>query len=134
MAAEDSHSTGGSDDVEPPRTPPSLVTAGVAVLIVAAVAYVRIGLEHKTILPIAYGMPLLVALWSRHRGFLWVLVGAFTAISFIHYAQLKSDTITLTGSRWVAFALVEVDMLVTAGVFDVLIATRAALERDRKST
>ena len=108
--------------------PPPLLSALVALSVIALVAFLHLAPEHSTLLPIAYGMPLLVCLWFRRQLIVWAMVAAFTVISAMQYARMPERDPIFIQSRWAAFLLVELDMVVIAAVLHYLIGMRHALE------
>jgi PAS domain S-box-containing protein len=94
-------------------------------------AVLRLIVFHDRVMPVAYGVPLVLFVWLRHRGLLWLTVAAFTAISFVKFFWiLPSDA---PGgfdfaTRLLNFAIIEADLFLIAIVMHALIEARSRLE------
>ena len=118
---------------EPPsilRRPPAWVAVAVCVGAIVVMAALRLGMFPDRILPIAYGIPVVLFVWLRQRPLLWLAVLAFTAISTVKYfwALPRSGAGYGTGTLLFNFALTQVDLLVIAAVAHALIVARERLE------
>src|SRR5947199_345553 len=103
------------------RKPSLGVSLLIAAAVLAVVAYVRLVLLPKNVLPIAYGVPLLICIWFRDRRILWGLVAGFMLITFIKYEQFNNDPNFPGNKRWIGWGVIMLDMLVIATIVHVLI-------------
>jgi PAS domain S-box-containing protein len=113
-----------------PRGRPSPAVAWVAcATILAVTAAVRLAWLGNTFLPIAYGMPLVLNLWLRHRPALWAMTAGFLAIAAVKNVVLLPPAMLDAPHRWEALALIAFDTLVIAAVVDAFLAARLAADR-----
>lgn len=108
----------------------AVLTAG---FLVAIIASFRLEVFGHRVLPVAYGMPLIIFVWLRYPLVLWFTVAAFTTINAVQFFALGDITgPTLRqlglGYRTFAFSLVEMDMLIIAAVVHWLIRAKGGLE------
>jgi signal transduction histidine kinase len=113
------------------RRPPLWLAVAVSVAAVVGMCILRLVIFPHRLVPIAYGVPLMLFVWLRHRGLLWFTVSAFTVISVIKcFVVLPEDgpeRFSL-GIRVVDFVMIEVDMLFIAAAMHWLIDARERLE------
>ena len=93
----------------------------------------RLGLFGHRIMPIAFGMALIVFLWLRDRRLLWITVAIFAATTVFKYAfgpiYTQGGEPAPLSERLFDMALVLLDLFVIAAVVHVLIGAREKLER-----
>jgi len=104
----------------------SILVAGI---VVALTAYVRLELLPQHILPIAYGVPLLLCLWFNDRRILWAMAMVFAAVTGIKYFLLVDKDQFVNAHRWLSWSLVMADMLAIAVIVQILILARRTLEQ-----
>lgn len=63
------------------RRPSTAVSAGLFVLLMALMAWIRLGIFPDRLISLSYGLPLLVCLWHRDLRLLWAMVAASTCMS-----------------------------------------------------
>ena len=81
-------------------------------------------------LPIAYGVPLIICIWFRNRPILWSMAASFTFITFVRYAFLWTSDPDFAGdARWAAWGMLQADLLIIAIVVHYVIGAREALEK-----
>jgi signal transduction histidine kinase len=113
------------------RPPPLWLAVVVCVGIVVAMAALRlIAVPHK-VLPIAYGVPLLVFVWLRQRALLWFTVAAFSVISLAKFFWMLPAQAPAIGptERLLDFLIIELDLFVIAAVMHWLIDARDRIEQ-----
>src|SRR5579862_9655695 len=105
--------------------------ASVVLCIVLALAMIWIRLEifGHYVLPVGYGVPIVVAGWTRSRKLLWSLILTFAAINTLKFTFLLPEE---DPSRRVQHQIeglaVMVDLLVVGLIVDRFVATRKKLE------
>src|SRR5687768_3118931 len=65
--------------------PPTWVKISVCAAVVGVMSVVRLGIFGHRIMPIAFGMPLIVFVWVRDRRLLWATVAIFALVTLIKY-------------------------------------------------
>jgi PAS domain S-box-containing protein len=110
------------------------VKLAVVFAIVGLMAAVRLGLFWHRVMPIAFGVPLVVFVWLRDRRLLWLTVATFAGVTILKYALFTpisegSDTAIAPLERFVDVSLVLVDLLVISLVVDLVIRHADKLER-----
>src|SRR5688572_24929137 len=91
----------------------------------------RLGVYQDKILPIAYGVPLALFVWLRHRGLLWLTVAAFTVVSaakFFWVLPSRAPGEFSLAFRVFDFVLLQIDLLLIGAVVHALIDLRARME------
>jgi signal transduction histidine kinase/ActR/RegA family two-component response regulator/vacuolar-type H+-ATPase subunit E/Vma4 len=79
--------------VKKPNIPPFWLSLTVCIAAVALIAWLRLSFLSHKLLPLATGLPLLLALWNRDLRLLYGMAVAFTAISAVKiYVVLPSTT------------------------------------------
>jgi hypothetical protein len=118
------------------RRPPLWLAITVSVVAIIGMAVLRLVIFPHKVVPIAYGVPLILFVWLRHRGLLWFTVAAFTAISVIKFffalANENPENITL-GIRLFDFILIQIDLIFIGGAMHWLIDARDRLRPARRS-
>jgi PAS domain S-box-containing protein len=115
-----------------PKRRSPLITWSIGAAVILLVAGLRLGLERTTLIPIAYGVPLLVCLWMQSRPLLWVMAAALSLIGAAYFIRLAPSQIPPGTNRLIDFIIVELDTFTIAAVFHLLIGSRIALG-DRNS-
>lgn len=103
------------------RKPPTWVGAIVAVVLIALMYWLRLRHSVDAVLPIGYGVPVILIGAFRSRKLLWASTAAFVLLTILRFAVFHD--------RWQDGALVAVDLLVISSILDVWINTGRALER-----
>src|SRR4051812_11084804 len=65
--------------------PPTWVAVVVCVVAILAMTALRLVVFPHKVVPIAYGVPLILFVWLRNRPLLWFSVVAFTCISLVKF-------------------------------------------------
>ncbi len=86
----------------------------------------------QKVLPIGYGIPLILLAWVRRRALLWFAVAAFTVITAVKFFVIlpprAGDSLT-GGMIPLDFALVQLDLFVIVGAVHALIVARERIEQ-----
>jgi signal transduction histidine kinase len=114
------------------RRPPLWLAVTVSVLAIVGMSVLRVGIFPHKVVPIAYGAPLILFVWLRHRGLLWFTVVAFTVLSVVKCfyflpTGVGPEEVGLP-IRLVDFIMVQVDLLFIAAAMHWLIDARDRLE------
>ena len=116
------------------RRPPAWVALLVTALAIGSMAVVRLDVLADRILPIGYGVPIVVFIWLRDRRYLWGAALGFTVVSALKHfwlvptADLAGDPVS-PADVWASFALQVLDLAVIALAVHSLIGVRDWLER-----
>ncbi len=107
------------------------VSLWVAIVVTAAIAfaviYLRLVLFREHLLPLAYGIPLLICLWHGRAWILWAMAILFSAALTIEIFWIGTkDTADVT-YRWIAFTTALVNIWITASVILLLLRARQML-------
>ncbi len=110
------------------------VKIGVCVAIIGLMAAMRLGIFGHRVMPIAFGMGLVVFIWLRDRMLLWITVGIFALTTLYKYLFMlpiygNAGGPEGLGARMTDMSLVLVDLLVIGAVVHVLISARTGLEQ-----
>ena len=113
------------------RRPPLWVAVVFSIAAITVMAGMRLVMLQDKVLPIAYGVPLVLFVWLRNRRLLWFTVAAFTVISITKFFWVLP--VQATGElsfryHLLDFALIQVDLLGIAAVVHALIDLRARME------
>ncbi|HEY8667355.1 MAG TPA: ATP-binding protein, partial [Tepidisphaeraceae bacterium] len=110
-----------------PRLAQSLL---VAAALVALMAVLRLWWMPEHVLPVAFGLPLLVCIWMRDVRILWGMAAAFFAISAIKFGWLMPQSSADAGIvyRCIGLGMVLLDILAVSGIVHWLIRLRESLE------
>src|SRR5690349_7698254 len=79
-------------ELNAPRRPPAALAWGVCMVAISAMAVFRLVLFRDWLLPVAYGMPLVVNLWLRRRDTLWAMAVSFMVIAWVKNGLLLGPT------------------------------------------
>ena len=104
---------------EKSRRLPVWVAVAAAVVMTSAMAYFRLGAPDRVI-PIGYGVPLVLIGLFQRRSVLWSMVVVFTGIAVYRVASSMQS--------WQAGLLIVVDLILVAGVVDLWLLTTGSLE------
>jgi signal transduction histidine kinase len=113
------------------RRPPLWLAVTVAVACILAMALLRLILFPHRVMPIGYGVPLILFVWLRHRGLLWFTAAAFTVISIVKFfvaLPTNASASAAAAERMVDFLLVQIDLFLIAAAMHWLIDARDRLE------
>src|SRR4051794_13814739 len=114
------------------RRPPLWLAVTLTIAIVIAMATLRLVLFGDKLLPIAYGVPLLVFVWLRHRGLLWFTVASFTVISVVKFFWMlpRSHSAEISAAfRYADFIIIQIDLLIVGSVMHWLVVARERIEQ-----
>ncbi|MGE5611000.1 MAG: ATP-binding protein [Bacillota bacterium] len=106
---------------------PFWLAALISTLLVAVVGYLRLIYFYADIVPLAYGLPLLVCLWHRYRSLLWGMATAFVVFSFIKILWVLPNNAAEAVHKWAAFGLMLLDAVVVSVVVHGWLNTRDRL-------
>jgi PAS domain S-box-containing protein len=119
--------------------PPPLWLAAVAcAALFTATAAFRLVLFPHVVLPIAYGVPLVLMSWFRRRRFLWLLAAGFTAVTllknfYVYPHAIHPEGLVGLNSRVWATAMIVVDLAAITSVLHAWVVVRErAEERTRQ--
>ena len=118
--------------------PPVWLAAAACLALFAVTAAFRLALFPHVVLPIAYGVPLVLMSWFRRRRFLWLLAVGFTAVTFVKNFYVYPHAIHPEGlvqlnSRVWATAMIVVDLVAITSVLHAWVVVRErAEERTRQ--
>lgn len=106
-------------NVKDKRVTPWVATA-VTLIMVAAMVWLRLAMAWRFVLPVGYGVPIVIIAWFRNRFLLWSAVAIFillTVIKFFFLLPYEQHAAEAAGADyWVAAALIIIDLLVVATV------------------
>src|SRR5215212_2760919 len=114
--------------------PPPAVRIAVTAAVTGLMALMRLGVFGHRVMPIAFGMALIVFMWLRDRRLLWLTASIFAVTTVVKYSVLlpiyhaSGDEATF-GERMFDMTLVLFDLAVIATVVHLLIGARDKLER-----
>src|SRR5437868_15038251 len=104
--------------------PSPAVKIAVTTAVIGAMAAMRLGVFGHRVMPIAFGMALVVFLWLRDRALLWFTVFVFAATTVAKYLfgpiYARDGGSLPLPERLFDMALVLIDLFVIAGVVHVL--------------
>jgi PAS domain S-box-containing protein len=114
--------------------PPMPVKLAVTAAVIGLMAMMRLGVFGHRVMPIAFGMALVVFMWLRDRRLLWLTAVVFAATTIVKYVWVlpiynASGAESPFGERMFDMSLVLFDLLLISFVVHVLIGARDALER-----
>ena len=114
--------------------PPSIWAAATACFALFTVTTLfRLSLFPHVVLPIAYGVPMVLMSWFRRRRFLWLLAAGFAAVTFLKNFYIYPHTIHPEGlvqlnSRVWATAMIVVDLVAITSVLHGWVVVRERSE------
>lgn len=110
--------------------PPLFIGLVVATAFVGLMAFIRLHLMPEAIVPIGYGVPIVLIAYFRSRPLVWGAVLAFTAITFVKFFGPHSDLIRADApfTRTTAGLLVELDLLLVAAMGHIWISLQDRVE------
>jgi PAS domain S-box-containing protein len=111
--------------------PPMWLAVVITVCLITAMALVRLVLFRHRVVPVGYGVPLILFVWLRQRPLLWLSVAAFTAMSLVKFYFLlpsHAPQVADQSLRAYDFITIEVDLLVIAGIVHTLTLIRERIE------
>ena len=100
----------------------------VSVVAMGLLAWIRLFLLHDFLVPLAYGLPLLIALIHRWRRLLYAMAVAMTLISFFKVFYIYPAAAGRSAYDMTAFVMMLASIWIEAGVIDFLIRSRGQLE------
>jgi signal transduction histidine kinase/ActR/RegA family two-component response regulator len=106
------------------KRPPLAFSVILAVLMVVAVALMRLHVAAGHVTPLGLSIPLVACILFRSRAILVGMFICFTAISIWQYAYNWHPDVHLSGNRWETWATSEFNMLMLASVIYYVISAR----------
>jgi PAS domain S-box-containing protein len=97
-------------------------------VMVALMAWLRLDVYAHTPVPIAFGMPIAVAGWTRNRRLIWGLVCIFIAMTAFKIFFINPNSPTPLHQRIINISLLIGDTIVVAFVVDLLVQVHERLE------
>src|SRR6266536_3111984 len=99
------------------------ISIPIAVGLVAVMAWLRLYLLPHRIIPIGYGVPLVVFIWLRRPRLLWATASCFAVISFIKLLILAPEATQGVARHYLVgdFLLLLIDVLVITAVVHAVI-------------
>src|SRR5690348_10343449 len=115
------------------KQPPLAVSVMVSLAVIALMAVLRLVLLPDRVVPIGYGVPLVIFVWLRDRRLLWATTLAFLAVSAVKLFGLlpRNPVVPIAGTHLAVldFMLLVVDLMVVAAVVHAVISSRQRLEQ-----
>jgi signal transduction histidine kinase len=115
------------------RHPPLWGSVLGCILLVALMAWLRLSVYGHVALPIGYGVPIVLVVWTRRRSLLWLLVVVFTAMTIWKFLFLlrasEVPAVEPLEARLVSVSMVLGDLLLVAYVCDLLMRHQNAIEK-----
>jgi PAS domain S-box-containing protein len=110
--------------------PPLTLGVIVAMLLIAVMAVIRLGWLHDAVLPIGFGVPIVVIAYFRSRALLWGAALAFTAIVAVNYLAFAAHSphMEVPLTRLSSGLLVELDLLLVAAMGHIWIVLQEAAD------
>jgi hypothetical protein len=112
---------------KPPRLWAGIV---VCALLIVLMTIVRLHTFGGIVLPVGYGVPLVIAAYFRNRKLLWVTAIVFAALTIIKFflmePQIQPHYMTASPADWTAGAVVLIDLLLVSWIGDIWIRTSNA--------
>src|SRR5438034_5035263 len=105
------------------RPEPLWVSIPIAVGLVAFMAWLRLFLLPHRIIPIGYGVPLIVFVWLRDRRILWITAACFAIISVIKFMRMPPGVENIR----VDSVFLLVDLVVITAVVHTVITVRSRI-------
>src|SRR3954468_18064672 len=119
---------GVPNDAAAAARPSQGVALVVAVAMIAGAAVLRLVVYNDRLLPIGFGVPLVLFGWLRSRRYLWLTAAAFIAITFVKFLNVlpkHPGHVLLTPTEQVVDSvLVTADVLLVALIIHMLIGAR----------
>lgn len=99
------------------------------IALAAIMAWVRLGIYRNMVLPIGYGVPLVIAGWTRARKLLWFLTFFFAGLIVIEFLMVLPGHDPAHAHRYfLEFVAVLMDLLLVGFVVDRLMVNREEVE------
>ncbi len=98
-----------------------------SIALLGLMAWLRLSVFPHRVLPVAYGVPLLICIWFRRRSILWGMVAGFTVITAIKYYLVSSADMDAR-FRQEDWILVLADLMTVGVVVHLLITALHTLE------
>jgi PAS domain S-box-containing protein len=113
---------------------PAWVAGASAAMLVVTMAWLRLGVAGRFMLPIGYGVPIVIVAVFRSRRLLWMTAAAFVFLTVFKFfymlpANVPQGPALNAHYDWGAGFMVLVDMLLVAGVSHLWIANQDATEK-----
>ncbi len=108
--------------------PPLASAIGLSLVLAVFMAWLRFVIFPDAIVPLAYDLALLVALWHRHRVVHWSLATALVAMATFKIHFVVPDAALAGLSRWAVWSMQIVSMSFVAAVIEIINLLRRRLE------
>ena len=115
------------------KKPPLWAGILTSAVLIAGMAFLRLGVAGHFPLPIGYGVPIVVMALFRNRRLLWLTTFGFIVLSIVKFFIMLPEvphTVHVSGLvyNWMEGAMVVVDLLLVSALIDLWIVTREGLE------
>jgi signal transduction histidine kinase/ActR/RegA family two-component response regulator len=111
------------------KRPGFAAAAAVSLLLVLVMGYVRLVVYPSDLVPLAYSLPLLAALWHLDRRLLWSMAGLFLVMAAWKMLVLVPDENVPSETHRLTFLAMQwLNVLLPAGVVDAVVVYRQRLE------
>jgi signal transduction histidine kinase len=113
--------------------PPFWASLLVCAFLVVVMGFLRLAIFRNIVLPVGYGVPLVISAWTRSRRLLWgmaIIFLAMTVVKFFFLIGADSSGLEVmdTGPRLVSFGMIFVDLAAITVLVDVAMRNRRILE------
>jgi signal transduction histidine kinase len=114
--------------------PPLWASLTVCAILVVAMGFLRFAIFRNIVLPVGYGVPLVISTWTRSRRLLWGMAIIFLAMVVIKFFFLVAHDnsgleVMDTGPRLLSFGMISVDLAAITVLVDVAMRNRRSLEQ-----
>ncbi len=116
----------GENQIEEPRNKDFWPAVAVAGVLIVAMAFLRLSLFKSYMLPIGYGVPIVIVAIFRSRVVLWLTFVAFVVLTLIKFYVLLPRSVPTAppvSDAW-AGAMVLIDLLIVGSLADVWIVAQ----------
>jgi PAS domain S-box-containing protein len=112
---------------------PLWLSVTVALVLLGLMAWIRLWVVGDRVVPIGYGVPLIVFIWLKDRRLLWMTAGLFAILTLIKiFVVLPAQPAAVKAHPEMDAMMIILDLLVITSVVHVLISSRRRLERSNR--
>src|ERR1700722_6932822 len=113
--------------------PPLWASLTICTILVLIMGFLRLAVFRNIVLPVGYGVPLVISAWTRSRRLLWGMAIIFLVMTVVRFFFLKGpETAGLevmnTGPRLLSFGMIFADLGAITVLVDVAMRNRRVLE------
>lgn len=101
-------------------------------VVIALVAWVRLGIYAHAAVGIGYSLPIVLVGWTRRRSLVWGMCAVFVAIASFKFWNNFHVSLLPLHHRIVGFAMLMGDLLIVAAIVDMVLRRGLALDRGRR--